>query len=191
MSWGNLGTAPGNLHTPIWIAINSQGPDYVSELVTKRIQAFTSTGEYLYGWKVPGTYADKVSRLWDISFDGDYFIYGADKTGGQAEAHKWALVPDPATKSAPAYIVGEDLGFYIWSNDGSHWHLRWTAEVTPSGLSFSGVAGRGEDGLNFSVPAGSQLFFELKINGVSDSTLVKYGVNNVNATFLPVSLFSH
>ena len=65
------------------------------------------------------------------------------------------------------------------------------AEVIPSGLSFSGVAGRGEDGLNFSVPAGSQLFFELQINGVSDSTLVKYGVNNVNATFLPVSLFSH
>lgn len=120
MTWGTLGKEPGKFHNPIGIEIDSRGLVYVSELTTKRIQVFTANGEYLYGWDVPGIPADKVSRLWDISFDGDYFLYGADKTPGQAEVHKWALVSVPATESSPAYTIGEDLGFYIWSNDGSH-----------------------------------------------------------------------
>ena len=63
--------------------------------------------------------------------------------------------------------------------------------VLPSGLQFSAIAGAGEDGLDFSVPAGSQLFFDVQLDGIFDTNRVAYGANNTTPPTLPLSIYSH
>ena len=185
MTWGLWGNKPGNLNHPIGIAIDSRGLVYVSELVTKRIQVFNANGEYLYGWGVPGTSENKVSDLWDISLDGDYFLYGADRRVEQAEVHKWALVPDPAINNTPTYVVGEDLGFYIWSNDGAQWHLRWTSDGVLknfSGVITSTVPFIGSSGID--LEAGDQIesITSTRIEFNANETIGQDGIDIVTGT---------
>ena len=127
-SWGTRGKDPGKFRAPIGIALDSQGRVYVSEMTNQRIQVFSSEGQYLYGWNVPGVPGKDVARIWELAFDGDYFLYGPDRTDQQAEVHKWALVPSPPLSGAPSYTAGQDIGYYIWSDDQSRWHLRWSAD---------------------------------------------------------------
>ena len=51
-------------------------------------------------------------------------------------------------------------------------------DTLPSCLGFSGPAGSGEDGLDFFVPAGSQLIFDLKVDGLADPLSVSIGAQN-------------
>lgn len=60
----------------------------------------------------------------------------------------------------------------------------------PSGLSFSGPAGAGEDGLDFFVPAGSQLIFDVKVDGVTEPLTVNIGAQNTTPKTIPFSLYS-
>ena len=63
------------------------------------------------------------------------------------------------------------------------------SELT-SGLGFSGPAGAGEDGLDFFVPAGSQLIFDLKVDGDAEPSLVSIGAQSATPATMPFSLYS-
>lgn len=135
--FGVRGSEPGELLAPVGVAIDSEGRVFVSETWNQRIQVFSPDGSFLKGWDVPGVVGKDVGRVYELTMDGDYFLYAPDHTLGQAEVHKYALVPPVVTAGKPAYITGQDLGFYIWSDDGSTWHLRWNADVSPH--NFHGV----------------------------------------------------
>ena len=127
-SWGSFGQEHGQFRAPAGITIDSRGLIYVSEATNQRIQVFTPDGGYLYSWDAPGIAGKQPARIWELALDGDYFLYGPDRTHEQAEVHKWALVPDPVTIGPPPYRIGEDLGYYIWSDGNSLWHLRWNSD---------------------------------------------------------------
>jgi len=58
------------------------------------------------------------------------------------------------------------------------------------GLIYTGFAGNGEDGLDFFVPEGSQVIFDLLIDGVSQPLSIYVGTQNSVPTTVPFSLFS-
>ena len=131
-AWGSLGhvpsTVPGKFSSPVGITIDSKGRVYVSETWGHRIQVFTPDGAYLYGWGVPGQTGEQPATPYEVSGDGDYFLYASDYTFGQAEVHKYALVPAVKPAGQPGYVPGQDPGYFIWSDDGSYWHLRWSGD---------------------------------------------------------------
>ena len=60
----------------------------------------------------------------------------------------------------------------------------------PSGLSFSGPAGAGEDGLDFFVPAGSQLMFDIAVDDNHQPSSVSLGMQSTKPLTIPFSLYS-
>ena len=128
LEWGTYGYSPGKFASPVGITIDSKGRVYVSETWGHRIQVFTADGTYLYGWDVPGQPGKQPATTYELAMDGDYFLYAPDHTFGQAEVHKYALVPNAELTGQPSYVSGQDLGYYIWSEDGSSWHLRWSGD---------------------------------------------------------------
>jgi hypothetical protein len=63
-------------------------------------------------------------------------------------------------------------------------------DAFPSGLSFKAQVGADEDGLDFFVPDGSQVIFDLKVNGVPDPLVISIGAQNTAPTSIPFSLYS-
>lgn len=68
LEWGTLGKEPGQLHSPIGIAINSKDEIFVSEFRNNRVQKFSSKGNVLGQIpveKMPGGLAvDKEDRIY-------------------------------------------------------------------------------------------------------------------------------
>jgi len=128
LEWGSRGSGAGQFSAPVGLATDSQGHVYVSETWNKRIQVFNADGEYLTQWNVPGLPDKKVGRVYELSMEGDYILYAPDHTEGQAEVHKYALTPNVKVSGQPVYVTGQDLGYFLWSDDGSNWHLRWTGD---------------------------------------------------------------
>jgi len=137
LEFGSSGTGPGQFSAPVGITADSEGRIFVSETWRKRIQVFSPDGNYLSGWDVPDQPGKDVARVYELSMDGDYFLYAPDHTQGQAEVHKYALVPTVTAAGKPAYTAGQNLGFFIWSDDNSTWHIRWSSDGTQR--AFSGV----------------------------------------------------
>ncbi len=128
LAWGTEGYDPGQFRAPVGIAIDSEGHVFVSETWNERIQVFSPDGDYLTGWDVPGQPDKDVARVYELTMDGDYFLYAPDHTPGQAEVHKYALVPDVDPSGVPVYVAGQDLGYYLWSDDGAEWRVRWSGD---------------------------------------------------------------
>jgi sugar lactone lactonase YvrE len=137
LEWGSRGSAAGEFSAPVGLTTDSEGNVYVSETWNKRIQVFSPDGDYLAGWRVPGQPDKDVGRVYELSMDGDYILYAPDHTEGQAEVHKYALAPDLDLSGKPVYSVGQDLGYFLWSDDGSNWHLRWSSDGVQH--DFSGI----------------------------------------------------
>ena len=128
LEWGARGSGAGQFSAPVGITTDSEGYVYVSETWNKRIQVFNPDGGHLTGWNVPGQLDKKVGRVYELSMDGDYILYAPDHTEEQAEVHKYALVPNVTVSGQPVYSAGQALGYYLWSDDGSNWHLRWSSD---------------------------------------------------------------
>ncbi|MFQ5497189.1 MAG: 6-bladed beta-propeller [Nitrosopumilus sp.] len=76
--WGQFGIAnDGHLSYPEFIAVDSEGNSYVSDLGNKRIQKFSSTGEYVSHWGQSGTLPGEFHYPSGIAIDGN-FVYVAD-----------------------------------------------------------------------------------------------------------------
>lgn len=76
--WGQFGIAkPGYFSYPEFIAVDSEGNSYVGDLGNKRIQKFSSTGEYLIHWGQSGTLPGEFHYPSGIAVN-DEFVYVAD-----------------------------------------------------------------------------------------------------------------
>ena len=76
--WGQFGIAkPGYFSYPEFIAVDDEGNSYVGDLGNKRIQKFSSTGEYLTHWGQSGTLPGEFHYPSGIAVD-DEFVYVAD-----------------------------------------------------------------------------------------------------------------
>ena len=76
--WGQFGIAqPGHFSYPGFIAVDDDGNSYVGDLGNKRIQKFSSTGEYLTHWGQSGKLPGDFHYPSGIAVDSN-FVYVAD-----------------------------------------------------------------------------------------------------------------
>ncbi len=49
----------------------------------------------------------------------------------QIDGHDYELLEDVNPVGAPTYVAGQDLGYFLWSDDASRrdWHLRWSGDA--------------------------------------------------------------
>jgi DNA-binding beta-propeller fold protein YncE len=182
MAWGGYGNQHGQFMAPVGLAIDSQGRVYVSESWGNRIQVFTSEGIYLTGWAGKEIDDIEFENVYDLALDGDYFLYAPDHGIKQGIVNKFALIPEFQVYGKPDYAVGEDLGYFIWSDDGRTWHIRWTANsvehtfegVVHSTSPFVGVniVDRESEYDSFSTSSHSVSFSTMETNGEDGLDLV-------------------
>lgn len=76
--WGEFGIMhPGQLSYPQFLAVDSDGNSYVSDLGNKRIQKFSSSGEFVTEWGQSGTLSGQFHHPSGIAVD-DSFVYVGD-----------------------------------------------------------------------------------------------------------------
>ncbi len=76
--WGQFGISqPGHFSYPEFIAVDADGNSYIGDLGNKRIQKFSSTGEYLTHWGQSGTLPGEFHYPAGIAINGN-FVYVAD-----------------------------------------------------------------------------------------------------------------
>jgi len=77
--WGSFGiTGPGNFSHPQFIAIGDDGSIYVSDLGNKRVQKFSSNGEYITEWGKSGKQSGEFHYPSGIAVSDDS-VYVADR----------------------------------------------------------------------------------------------------------------
>jgi len=76
--WGQFGIAkPGYFSYPEFIAVDDDGNSYIGDLGNKRIQKFSSAGEYITHWGQSGTLPGEFHYPSGIAVN-DKFVYVAD-----------------------------------------------------------------------------------------------------------------
>lgn len=77
--WGEFGiSTPGHLSYPQFIAVDGEGNSYVSDLGNKRIQKFSSSGEFILNFGESGKQPGQFHHPSGIAVDSD-FVYVADQ----------------------------------------------------------------------------------------------------------------
>lgn len=84
--WGEFGiVAPGHFSYPQFIAVDDDGNSYVTDLGNKRVQKFSSTGEFEYAWggsgKLPGEfyYPSGIAANDNFVFVADHDLHKVQK----------------------------------------------------------------------------------------------------------------
>ncbi|WP_428324590.1 6-bladed beta-propeller [Nitrosopumilus sp.] len=78
-SWGEFGiSTPGHLSHPQFIAVDAEGNSYVSDLGNKRIQKFSSSGEFILNFGESGKSSGQFHHPSGVAVDSD-FVYVADQ----------------------------------------------------------------------------------------------------------------
>ncbi|QLH06252.1 6-bladed beta-propeller [Nitrosopumilus ureiphilus] len=76
--WGQFGIAkPGHFSYPEFIAVDEQGNSYISDLGNKRIQKFSSDGQYITHWGQSGTLPGEFHYPSGIAVSSN-FVFVAD-----------------------------------------------------------------------------------------------------------------
>jgi len=77
--WGSFGiTGPGHFSHPQFIAVGDDGSIYVTDLGNKRVQKFSSNGEYITEWGKSGKQSGEFHYPSGIAVSDD-FVYVADR----------------------------------------------------------------------------------------------------------------
>jgi len=77
--WGSFGiTGPGHFSHPQFIAVDDDGSIYVTDLGNKRVQKFSSNGEYITEWGNSGKQSGEFHYPSGIAVSDD-FVYVADR----------------------------------------------------------------------------------------------------------------
>ncbi len=77
--WGEFGiSTPGHLSHPQFIAVDAEGNSYISDLGNKRVQKFSSSGEFVLNFGESGKLAGQFHHPSGVAVDSD-FVYVADQ----------------------------------------------------------------------------------------------------------------
>ncbi|QDI89672.1 6-bladed beta-propeller [Candidatus Nitrosopumilus sp. SW] len=77
--WGEFGiSTPGHLSYPQFIAVDAEGNSYISDLGNKRIQKFSSSGEFILNFGESGKLSGQFHHPSGVAVDSD-FVYVADQ----------------------------------------------------------------------------------------------------------------
>ena len=77
--WGEFGiSTPGHLSYPQFIAVDSEGNSYISDLGNKRVQKFSSSGEFILEFGESGKLSGQFHHPSGVAVDSD-FVYVADQ----------------------------------------------------------------------------------------------------------------
>ncbi|MHA7734715.1 6-bladed beta-propeller [Nitrosopumilus sp. S6] len=77
--WGEFGiSTPGHLSYPQFIAVDADGNSYISDLGNKRIQKFSSSGEFILTFGESGKLAGQFHHPSGVAVDSN-FVYVADQ----------------------------------------------------------------------------------------------------------------
>ncbi len=84
MQWGSYGSADGQFYTPVGIAVGPTGTVYVVDSNLRRVQAFTSQGQFICKWGSQGTGPGQFSVPSTIAVDpaGKVYVQDVDATYG-------------------------------------------------------------------------------------------------------------
>ena len=83
--WGESGSAPGELHQPIGIAVASDGTVFVADTGNDRIQAFGSKGSFLGAFGSRGKQPGEFRRPIDLDIDARGHLYVAEHGGDRVQ----------------------------------------------------------------------------------------------------------
>ncbi len=130
MSWGSIGTAPGQFRVPHGLAMDSRGRLFVADRGNVRIQIFDQEGNFIDQWK-------QFGRLSGIYIDDNDILYTADsessatsnpgwvrgiRIGSAITGHVMYFIPDPdpnptgttaaegVTADAEGNVYGAEVG---------------------------------------------------------------------------------
>ena len=98
-TWGVLGSEPGQLLDPYGVAVGADGNIWVSEYGNNRVQVFTPSGAYLYGFGSKGNGAGQFNQSpHGLAFSGSN-VYVLDsgiwwENTGNSRVEKWIVTPD-------------------------------------------------------------------------------------------------
>ena len=77
--WGEFGiSTPGHLSYPQFIAVDAEGNSYISDVGNKRVQKFSSSGEFILEFGESGKSSGQFHHPSGIAVDSD-FVYVADQ----------------------------------------------------------------------------------------------------------------
>ncbi|MDP6601701.1 MAG: NHL repeat-containing protein, partial [Phycisphaerales bacterium] len=77
-TWGEHGSAPGQLDRPSGIAFDADENVYVSDTLNHRVQLFTKGGEFIKVWGSHGDGPGELNMPWGITVDELGDVYVAD-----------------------------------------------------------------------------------------------------------------
>jgi uncharacterized repeat protein (TIGR02543 family) len=84
-SWGSYGAGTGQFKDPIGIAIEPNGYVYVADNNNHRIQAFNSSGAYLFQFGSLGTGDGQFKCPWGISVSPNGYVYVVEYLGHRVQ----------------------------------------------------------------------------------------------------------
>jgi predicted membrane-bound mannosyltransferase/DNA-binding beta-propeller fold protein YncE len=161
---GQLGALPGQMNTPLGLALDASGNVYVVDSGNSRIQKFDPRGRPLGAVGVPGAGPGQFNQPSDIAVDAAGNIYVADTwnhriqkfTPDLAPALAWGqptrdlINPGPDQFWAPRGIAIDQQGNVLVADTGTHRIRRYN----PNGGHLGDFGHRGRDPGDFDEPTG-------------------------------------
>jgi DNA-binding beta-propeller fold protein YncE len=123
-TWGQKGSAPGDLDIPHAIAMDSQGRLFVGDRQNNRIQIFDQNGKFIEQWaqfsRPSGIYIDKNDTIYVADSESESVSKNHDgwkrgiRIGSAKDGSVTAFIPDPVEKSnstsAAEGVAADDAG---------------------------------------------------------------------------------
>ena len=91
-SWGESGSAPGELHQPIGIAVASDATVFVADTGNDRIEVFDSDGKFLRAFGSRGEEPGAFRRSMDVDIDAQGGASTSQNTVASDAEHRRGVV---------------------------------------------------------------------------------------------------
>jgi streptogramin lyase len=150
--WGGLGAGPGQFNGLKGVAVDSQGRVYATDQNNNRVQAFTSSGTFLFQRGIPGPPFDVATDASGDAFVSDYLGHQVDEFNGSGTFLRYigTSVAGAGQLTSPAGLGVDDSG-RLYVADQSNANITVFAPDGSFVQSFGGF-GVGVDPCCFNVP---------------------------------------
>jgi hypothetical protein len=109
MSWGNVGSDPGEFNVPHDIAMDSQGRVFVADRMNYRIQIFDQKGNFIDSWKQFGQPSGTYISLDDVLYVTDSHLWGDQPRAGHLPYRKGVRIGSARTGEVKYYLPDTEV----------------------------------------------------------------------------------